>query len=116
MAKLFSYHILMIIIILILIIISVLSVIFYMKQQETDVEFCEAIYTLYLETIIKAEKTPGISQDLHGETEKLVDYYRKKDMLPTNECHTDLEFIKKMELLTPRLFKSLNVSVPTQIL
>jgi hypothetical protein len=91
---------------------SVLS--FFFRKKE--VEFCEAIYNLYLETIIKAEKTPGISQDLEGETRKLVNYYRKKEMLPTNECHTDIEFIKKMELITPRLFKSLNVYVPTQIL
>jgi hypothetical protein len=99
---------------------SVLSFFFRKKddimgKSLKEVEFCEAIYNLYLETIIKAEKTPGISQDLEGETMKLVDYYRKKDMLPTNECHTDIEFIKKMELITPRLFKSLNVSVPTQI-
>jgi hypothetical protein len=109
-------------IVIILVLSSSLSVLSYFLGQPSakslakkEVEFCEAIYNLYLETIIKAEKTPGISQDLEGETRKLVDYYRKKDMLPKNECHTDIEFIKKMELITPRLFKSLNVSVPTQI-
>jgi hypothetical protein len=105
-----------IVLIILLVLSSIICFIREMLRIGKEVEFCEAIYNLYLETVLKAEKTPGISQDLKGETKKLVDYYRKKDMLPTNECHTDIEFIKKMELLTPRLFKTLNVSVPTQIL
>jgi hypothetical protein len=105
------------VLLVLLLISSLLSTLyFFFKGSKENVEFCDAIYNLYLETIIKAEKTPEISQNLKEKTKKLVDYYRKNNMLPDSECHTDLEFIKKIELITPRLFKSLNVSVPTQIL